>query len=128
MKVKMIKSYNKYSLTSNTNQSIKVITKLPTSEQSNKGKVKTHKYINRPFIHPGELKFIPSILSGFSFISCKQNLLSIFCQLHFHWLISSSARCKFGSSSTSFITNVKNMFIIMLIPFLLTSVQSLWIF
>ena len=27
--------------------SIKVITKLPNSEQSNKGKVKTHKYINR---------------------------------------------------------------------------------
>jgi hypothetical protein len=25
----------------------KVITKLPNSEQSNKGKVKTHKYINR---------------------------------------------------------------------------------
>ena len=27
--------------------SIKVITKLPNSEQSYKGKVKTHKYINR---------------------------------------------------------------------------------
>ena len=27
--------------------SIRVITKLPNSEQSNKGKVKTHKYINR---------------------------------------------------------------------------------
>ena len=26
---------------------IKVITKLPNSEQSSKGKVKTHKYINR---------------------------------------------------------------------------------
>jgi hypothetical protein len=26
---------------------IRVITKLPNSEQSNKGKVKTHKYINR---------------------------------------------------------------------------------
>ena len=26
---------------------IRVITKLPDSEQSNKGKVKTHKYINR---------------------------------------------------------------------------------
>ena len=29
------------------NNSIRVITKLPNSEQSNKGKVKTHKYINR---------------------------------------------------------------------------------
>ena len=28
-------------------QSISVITKLPNSEQSYKGKVKTHKYINR---------------------------------------------------------------------------------
>ena len=28
-------------------QVIKVITKLPNSEQSNKGKVKTHNYINR---------------------------------------------------------------------------------
>jgi hypothetical protein len=27
---------------------IRVITKLPNSEQSNKGKVKTHNYINRP--------------------------------------------------------------------------------
>ena len=26
---------------------IRIITKLPNSEQSNKGKVKTHKYINR---------------------------------------------------------------------------------
>ena len=26
---------------------IRVITKLPNSEQSNKGKVKTHKYLNR---------------------------------------------------------------------------------
>jgi hypothetical protein len=26
---------------------LRVITKLPTSEQSNKGKVKTHKYKNR---------------------------------------------------------------------------------
>ena len=30
-----------------TKQSIKVITKLPNSEQSYKGKVKTHNYINR---------------------------------------------------------------------------------
>ena len=30
-----------------TNKTIRVITKLPNSEQSNKGKVKTHKYINR---------------------------------------------------------------------------------
>jgi hypothetical protein len=29
------------------NQSIRVITKLPNSEQSYKGKVKTHNYINR---------------------------------------------------------------------------------
>ena len=29
------------------NLSIRVITKLPNSEQSSKGKVKTHKYINR---------------------------------------------------------------------------------
>ena len=28
-------------------EQIRVITKLPNSEQSNKGKVKTHKYINR---------------------------------------------------------------------------------
>ena len=28
-------------------QSIRVLTKLPNSEQSYKGKVKTHKYINR---------------------------------------------------------------------------------
>ena len=28
-------------------QEIRAITKLPNSEQSNKGKVKTHKYINR---------------------------------------------------------------------------------
>ena len=27
---------------------IRVITKLPNSEPSSKGKVKTHKYINRP--------------------------------------------------------------------------------
>jgi hypothetical protein len=31
----------------NTNVGIKVITKLPNSEQSYKGKVKTHNYINR---------------------------------------------------------------------------------
>jgi hypothetical protein len=30
-----------------TNSKIRVITKLPNSEQSYKGKVKTHKYINR---------------------------------------------------------------------------------
>jgi hypothetical protein len=30
-----------------TDVSIKVITKLPNSEQSYKGKVKTHNYINR---------------------------------------------------------------------------------
>jgi hypothetical protein len=30
-----------------TETTIRVITKLPNSEQSNKGKVKTHKYINR---------------------------------------------------------------------------------
>ena len=30
-----------------THSQIRVITKLPNSEQSNKGKVKTHKYINR---------------------------------------------------------------------------------
>jgi hypothetical protein len=29
------------------NATVRVITKLPNSEQSNKGKVKTHKYINR---------------------------------------------------------------------------------
>jgi hypothetical protein len=29
---------------------IRVITKLPNSEQSNKGKVKTHKYINTKII------------------------------------------------------------------------------
>jgi hypothetical protein len=32
---------------SNNNIQIRVITKLPNSEQSYKGKVKTHKYINR---------------------------------------------------------------------------------
>ena len=32
---------------SNEPQQIKVITKLPNSEQSYKGKVKTHNYINR---------------------------------------------------------------------------------
>jgi hypothetical protein len=31
----------------NSNMKIRVITKLPNSEQSYKGKVKTHKYINR---------------------------------------------------------------------------------
>jgi hypothetical protein len=31
----------------NNGESIKVITKLPNSEQSYKGKVKTHNYINR---------------------------------------------------------------------------------
>ena len=30
-----------------SNQNIKVITKLPNSEQSYKGKVQTHNYINR---------------------------------------------------------------------------------
>ena len=34
-------------LASQTWLEIRVITKLPNSEQSNKGKVKTHKYINR---------------------------------------------------------------------------------
>jgi len=29
-----------------TNKTIRVITKLPNSEQSNKGKVKPHKFIN----------------------------------------------------------------------------------
>ena len=38
-------SINKYS-----GQVIKVITKLPNSEQSYKGKVKTHNYINRHFL------------------------------------------------------------------------------
>ena len=32
---------------SDTKMLIKVITKLPNSEQSSKGEVKTHKYINR---------------------------------------------------------------------------------
>jgi hypothetical protein len=34
-------------LPAGTTCTIRVITKLPNSEQSNKGKVKTHKYINR---------------------------------------------------------------------------------
>ena len=36
-----------YDLLGNPTTSIRVITKLPNSEQSYKGKVKTHKYINR---------------------------------------------------------------------------------
>ena len=44
---------NKYSQNSNTDfntvlaMKIRIITKLPNSEQSYQGKVKTHKYINR---------------------------------------------------------------------------------
>jgi hypothetical protein len=42
------KSNNKnYTIYSNKKISIRVITKLPNSEQSYKGKVKTHNYINR---------------------------------------------------------------------------------
>ena len=36
-----------FSLNSAYTETIKVITKLPNSEQSYKGKVKTHNYINR---------------------------------------------------------------------------------
>ena len=40
--------YNTFTLSKNTKYClIKVITKLPNSEQSYKGKVKTHNYINR---------------------------------------------------------------------------------
>jgi hypothetical protein len=37
----------KYIILKITNNQIRVITKLPNSEQSSEGKVKTHKYINR---------------------------------------------------------------------------------
>jgi hypothetical protein len=40
-------SQRKYKGKSNHALRIRVITKLPNSEQSCKGKVKTHKYINR---------------------------------------------------------------------------------
>jgi hypothetical protein len=42
--MEIIAIYNSYKETINE---IKVITKLPNSEQSYKGKVKTHNYINR---------------------------------------------------------------------------------
>ena len=38
---------NDYIVARNINEYIKVITKLPNSEQSYKGKVQTHNYINR---------------------------------------------------------------------------------
>ena len=40
-------TWMKHGLTKITAQIIKVITKLPNSEQSYKGKVQTHNYINR---------------------------------------------------------------------------------
>ena len=40
------RDYTMLHLDTNLRQ-IRVITKLPNSEQSSKGKVKTHKYINR---------------------------------------------------------------------------------
>jgi hypothetical protein len=40
-------SWNRYSIRQTCNGTIKVITKLPNSEQSYKGKVQTHNYINR---------------------------------------------------------------------------------
>jgi hypothetical protein len=39
--------FTKHTSESNNISQIRVITKLPNSEQSYKGKVKTHKYINR---------------------------------------------------------------------------------
>ena len=47
MKPHSIKSIIWADYTVNTLQSIRVITKLPNSEQSYKGKVKTHNYTNR---------------------------------------------------------------------------------
>ena len=40
-------SYSQDVLDTTINKPIRVITKLPNSEQSYKGKVKTHNYINR---------------------------------------------------------------------------------
>jgi hypothetical protein len=40
-------SRDRHTIFRNRVEQIRVITKLPNSEQSNKGKVKTHKYINR---------------------------------------------------------------------------------
>ena len=42
-----VKRYGNYGRKVSWNMWIKVITKLPNSEQSYKGKVKTHNYINR---------------------------------------------------------------------------------
>jgi hypothetical protein len=43
----IVKRYEKYGRKASRIVKIKVITKLPNSEQSYKGKVKTHNYINR---------------------------------------------------------------------------------
>ena len=46
--INFLPSIDKYTCIVNDNNTIlRVITKLPNSEQSSKGKVKTHKYINR---------------------------------------------------------------------------------
>jgi hypothetical protein len=47
--------------TDNTTQNIRVTTKLPNYEQSYKGKVKTHKYINRQNENRGSLRVFTGV-------------------------------------------------------------------
>ena len=47
LKANSLSSQSKNRLNKTNNCTIRVITKLPNSEQSYKGKVKTHNYINR---------------------------------------------------------------------------------
>ena len=47
MRYEMLSEQDEYKALASILQGIKVITKLPNSEQSYKGKVKTHNYINR---------------------------------------------------------------------------------
>ena len=52
-------------LTNNTEESCVTVTKLPYSEQSYKGKVKTHEYINRPNQSTNENRNDPDLVQAF---------------------------------------------------------------
>ena len=63
---------------------IKVITKLPNSEQSYKGKVKTHNYINRQILHDDRKRFamnraIPMLSLANSRLNAKICIVHVYC-------------------------------------------------
>ena len=68
---------------------IRVITKLPNSEQSNKGKVKTHKYMNRQNQSTTGKLWFKSCVSVIIYIPTQNNY---FDELYFSWCFAVSER------------------------------------